>query len=180
VRADGQLVEAFIGFTVALVAAEYFLARRRSTAGIVLASVALAWLAGLVALLAGFIATRAMFAYLGIGVFAACYLLASQNLARKDESRTCLLLFSATTCFGLIHGFGFAGFLMETGVLGTSLLVPLFGFNLGVEIGQLLVVAAVIGLVRCCGRFIPRVTPQLVAAGLCGTGLFWFVGRTLA
>jgi hypothetical protein len=43
--------------------------------------------------------------------------------------------------FGLFHGFGFAGALSEMGVLGEYLGLSLFGFNLGVEIGQVAIVA---------------------------------------
>lgn len=43
--------------------------------------------------------------------------------------------------FGLVHGFGFAGVLAELGLPQESLLVALVGFNLGVEAGQLAVVA---------------------------------------
>lgn len=45
--------------------------------------------------------------------------------------------------FGLFHGFGFAGALEEMGVLTENLGLSLFGFNLGVEIGQVVIVAAV-------------------------------------
>ena len=43
--------------------------------------------------------------------------------------------------FGLVHGFGFAGVLKDLGLGGGSVLAPLLGFNLGVELGQLLIVA---------------------------------------
>jgi hypothetical protein len=43
--------------------------------------------------------------------------------------------------FGLFHGFGFAGALADMGVLGEHLGLALFGFNLGVEIGQVAIVA---------------------------------------
>ena len=43
--------------------------------------------------------------------------------------------------FGLVHGLGFSGVLVEAGVAGASLLWALAGFNLGVEVGQLMVVA---------------------------------------
>ena len=39
--------------------------------------------------------------------------------------------------FGLIHGFGFGGFLFEVGFSEPNLLKALFGFNVGVELGQL-------------------------------------------
>lgn len=44
--------------------------------------------------------------------------------------------------FGLIHGFGFASVLTDLGLSGSSLVVALVGFNLGVECGQLVIVAA--------------------------------------
>ena len=48
--------------------------------------------------------------------------------------------------FGLVHGFGFAGALQDLGVAGGNLAWPLLGFNLGVEAGQLMVVATLLPL----------------------------------
>jgi hypothetical protein len=180
VHADSQLVEAFIGFTVLLVAGEYFLLQHSNITRFALASTVLAWATGVAALALGFIDVRALFAYLGFGIFAGCYLLASRKLQQHERRRATLLLFVATCSFGLVHGFGFAGFLMETGLLGTSLLVPLLGFNLGVELGQLILVTVALFAGVLLRNHVPRIVPQLVAAGLCGIGVFWFVGRTLA
>jgi len=47
----------------------------------------------------------------------------------------------AAFAFGLIHGFGFASVLIDLGLPQGALLMSLFGFNLGVEIGQLSIVA---------------------------------------
>ncbi len=44
-------------------------------------------------------------------------------------------------CFGLVHGFGFSSVLRELGLPAHGLLLSLFGFNAGVELGQALVVA---------------------------------------
>ena len=176
VHADAGLVEAFIGFTVALVAVEYFVLRRRQVDLLALSAICAAWLAGTAALVSGLISARAVIAYLGIGVFAFCYLLAAPRMRESGNGNA---LFVATSCFGLIHGFGFAGFLMETGIAGSSLVKPLLGFNVGVEIGQLLLV----GMALLIGRFFSAVlrepAPQILAAGLCGVGVFWFVGRSL-
>ena len=180
VHADSQLVEAFIGFTVALVAVEYFLLQRTDTLRFALMSLAVAWLTGLAAIQLDFLSLRAGYAYLGFGVFAACYLLAASTPLMKKGTRATWLLFIATCCFGLVHGFGFAGFLMDTGLLGTSLFIPLLGFNLGVELGQLIIVAIALGAATLLRRHIPKVLPQVVAAGLCGIGVFWFLSRTLA
>jgi hydrogenase/urease accessory protein HupE len=47
--------------------------------------------------------------------------------------------------FGLLHGFGFAGALAEIGLPQTALTLALLMFNVGVEIGQLLFVSALLG-----------------------------------
>lgn len=180
VHADGALVEAFIGFTVAVVAVEYFVLRRHSGAALGGICLVIAWSAGLLAVVLGVIPGRALLAYTGFGIFALSYLLASDKLARNAAQHTGTLLFLATACFGLVHGFGFAGFLMETGLLGASLFVPLLGFNLGVEIGQLLLLAIALALTWVLRGRVPAATIPLLAAGLCGIGVFWFVGRTFA
>lgn len=46
--------------------------------------------------------------------------------------------------FGLVHGFGFAGVMQDLGLPSTGLVWPLLGFNLGVELGQLMLVAVVL------------------------------------
>jgi hypothetical protein len=179
VHADSTLVEAFIGFTVALVAVEYFLLRRQSAAVVAVCSMVIAWAVGLLALTLDLIPARALLVYGGFGVFALCYLLAANKLERQDASRASALLFVATTCFGLVHGFGFAGFLMQTGILGTSLFIPLLGFNLGVEVGQLILVAIALGIAFMFRDKVPRIVTPMLAASLCGVGVYWFVGRTL-
>ena len=47
----------------------------------------------------------------------------------------------AAFVFGLVHGFGFAGALRDLGLPSGSLALSLFGFNVGVELGQLAIVA---------------------------------------
>ena len=49
-------------------------------------------------------------------------------------------------CFGLIHGFGFASVLSDLGLPQGSLLLALIAFNLGVELGQLAIVAVFLPL----------------------------------
>ena len=83
--------------------------------------------------------------------------------------------------FGLVHGFGFAGVLAELGLGGGGLLPPLLGFNLGVEVGQLALVALLWPLAY---RF--RSTDTYRRAFLRGgswlitaIALLWFVDRIL-
>ena len=49
-------------------------------------------------------------------------------------------------CFGLVHGFGFANGLADLGLTRQTLALALVGFNLGVELGQLAIVAAFLPL----------------------------------
>lgn len=85
--------------------------------------------------------------------------------------------------FGLIHGFGFATALRETGLAGTGLALvkPLLAFNLGVECGQL-AVAAVFLPVLFALRKIPwfaRHGVKLISAVVVLLGGYWLVERTL-
>lgn len=51
-------------------------------------------------------------------------------------------LWLLTFVFGLVHGIGFAGVLADVGLQGRAMVPPLLAFNLGVELGQLLIVGA--------------------------------------
>jgi hydrogenase/urease accessory protein HupE len=59
--------------------------------------------------------------------------------------------------FGLLHGLGFAAALDEIGLPQTQLMTGLLFFNVGVEIGQVLFAAAMIGFVRLAKRLSPKV-----------------------
>jgi len=58
--------------------------------------------------------------------------------------------------FGLLHGFGFAGALREVGLPESDIPLALFTFNVGVELGQLLFVGAVLVALAALRRFLPR------------------------
>jgi HupE / UreJ protein len=82
--------------------------------------------------------------------------------------------------FGLIHGFGFAYVLKEFGLPTAALGWSLFAFNLGVEIGQLLIVGVVAGLLLVVRRNSAAMARQLALAGsvaVIAAGAYWFVQR---
>ena len=88
-----------------------------------------------------------------------------------------------TFAFGLIHGFGFASVLRELGVGegGQGLAMPLFTFNLGVEVGQVAIAAIVLPIVwrlRKNEKFVQRGVP-LLSAVVALAGLYWFLERTI-
>jgi hypothetical protein len=74
---------------------------------------------------------------------------AAENLfLNPTVSRRWLVSF----CFGLVHGFGFSTALRELGLPAHGLLLSLFGFNFGVEVGQGLVVAVCLPLLLLLRR----------------------------
>ncbi len=91
--------------------------------------------------------------------------------------------------FGLVHGLGFAGFFGDLGLPAGQFWSALIGFNLGVEIGQLAVVAAAYLAVAGLRHWLPgwasvtayrrRVVIPLSAA-IALTGAFWTVERILS
>ena len=172
---DLDIVEAAIGFTIALVAVQniavltgnhrqitYF-----SVAGLLLiVLINLIWNIGLSAL-----------SGLGLALFTLAYLWNS-----ADEHLSANLRLVTSVIFGLIHGFGFASALTETGLANTQLLPALLGFNLGIELGQIVIIAVVWALLQQIrqSRFLTdtRLVIDLVSAALCGLGLYWFIGRS--
>ncbi len=84
--------------------------------------------------------------------------------------------------FGLLHGLGFAGVLRDLGLPDQQRLLGLISFNVGIELGQLLVIASALLAVGWCRsedwyRRRIVVPASLVVAG---TGLFWAIQRLSA
>jgi hypothetical protein len=86
------------------------------------------------------------------------------------------------TAFGLIHGFGFANALTELELSGGRLVTALFGYNLGVELGQLAFVALfsvpIVWLYR--RPVVARPVVRAAAAAIFVAGAYWFFERTLS
>ena len=82
--------------------------------------------------------------------------------------------------FGFIHGFGFANVLREMDLPSRALGWSLFSFNVGVEIGQLLVVVVVASVLTTLRTRSEAAGRQLVFAGslvVIAAGTFWFIQR---
>jgi hydrogenase/urease accessory protein HupE len=100
-----------------------------------------------------------------------------ENFVVKDAAKR----WRIAGLFGLIHGFGFAGALGEVGLPQTNLPLALATFNVGVEIGQLALLAVALPIVLALRKrtwFVPR---GVYALSACVTlaGLVWFVTRVL-
>ena len=90
-------------------------------------------------------------------------------------SRKWLIAFS----FGLIHGFGFAGALGSIELSGWSLAVALVGFNVGIELGQIMLAVAALVILYVAVRA-PHVRnlSAVAGSGLAALmGAYWFVER---
>lgn len=85
--------------------------------------------------------------------------------------------------FGLLHGFGFAGALSEVGLPETAIPLALFLFNVGVEIGQVLFVAAMLAVIWGLSRIKPswpawaRQVPTYVIGSVAA---FWCIERVVS
>jgi hydrogenase/urease accessory protein HupE len=114
-------------------------------------------------------------------IAASIFYVGIENLVRRGaEPRG---RWALTFAFGLVHGFGFASVLRELGVgsNGHGLAMPLFTFNLGVEIGQVTIAAIVLPIVwqlRKNPAFLRRGVPVLSAL-VAAAGLYWFLERTI-
>ena len=90
-------------------------------------------------------------------------------------------------CFGLLHGFGFAGALAEIGLPAGEIPVALLFFNVGVELGQLLFIAVALLVLKTVVATLPRAgnSPFMLAsrtASVYVVGIvssYWFIERAL-
>lgn len=81
--------------------------------------------------------------------------------------------------FGLLHGLGFAGALAEVGLPQGEIPLALFAFNVGVELGQLAFVAAVLTLLRLV-RLLPAWGHGVAGYAIGSLASFWVFARLAA
>ena len=103
-----------------------------------------------------------------------------ENLIPRPPRHRWLLVFG----FGLIHGLGFASVLREIGLPRRGLVLSLLSFNLGVEVGQLLVLAItfplIVGAARRAPRLFERWGLQLGSGIIAAFGTVWLIARLTA
>ena len=104
------------------------------------------------------------------------------RIRRGQPSLTAQLPWMVAFAFGLLHGLGFAGALADLSLPVGDIPLALLFFNVGVEIGQLLFIAAVISIVACAralklpglvGRY--AFITATYAIGVLASG--WFIER---
>jgi hydrogenase/urease accessory protein HupE len=94
---------------------------------------------------------------------------------------------AVSASFGLLHGFGFASALADIGLPQTEIPAALLSFNIGVEIGQIVFVAVIIGLFRVVNLVVQRYVMQQdswlrfvekpAAYSVGGITMYWLIER---
>ena len=174
VRPVNSFIEALIGFSIALLGLEFLIRHSKSNSTYVKNISYFLFLFLLLYFI--FSGGSNSLGLVGLFIFSFCYLtLVSKNLSSFFS------LFIASI-FGLIHGFGFGGFLFEVGFSEDNILKTLFGFNLGVEIGQLmamsLFILIIFGISKLDIKNKEYINP-LLATFLVTLGTYWFVYRVI-
>lgn len=107
------------------------------------------------------------------------------RLRRGEPSLTARWPWAIAFCFGLLHGFGFASALSEVGLPSGEVPLALLAFNVGVELGQLAFIAAVLAVVAIARKanlrgaladHAVRLAPYAIGS----LAAFWFVERIAA
>lgn len=99
------------------------------------------------------------------------------------ETLTRRLPWLVAFAFGLLHGFGFAGALREIGLPEGEVPAALISFNLGVEAGQLLVIAGVLALMALLRRLRPQHEALVLRLASYPIGIiaaYWLIDRVIA
>ena len=102
--------------------------------------------------------------------------MAAENIVGVGVQRRWMITFG----FGLVHGFGFSFALRETlQFAGSHLLTSLLSFNVGVELGQLLVLVLLIPILEILFRFVvaERIGTIILSAVVAHTGGHWVIER---
>ena len=82
--------------------------------------------------------------------------------------------------FGLLHGFGFASALTEIGLSDSNLFYSLLFFNIGIEIGQILVILIFLLCIYVIKRSSLQINyPIFISYLLGGVGFYWVIDRSI-
>jgi hypothetical protein len=176
-RPHPEFIDALVAFTIAMIGAENL---GDSTHKPLIVALGMGGLMFVLAF-AQYLGAPVILPYLlliGAGIFGANYLMLTGHM--RDAGRVRLVM---TLVFGLIHGFGFASDLLEMRLPTGRLVQLLAGFNLGVEIAQLMVVLSAVLIAYLLSKVklaIPRpIFTDVAASFLVAEGLVWFLSRTV-
>jgi hypothetical protein len=188
VQANRGAVECLIGLTIALAAAQNLIRGEREGRLSGLAAIAIT--ASLLLIPSDLRPDMPMALIMAIAVATGSAVWLAGMSPTREPTFSIPARFSMAAGFGLIHGLGFASALQDLHLPRPALVASLFGFNVGVEIGQLAVVVAAVLLIKIAGTMMPAMQRRpdrsaalanesvtLANAALLAAGLAWFLTR---
>jgi hypothetical protein len=172
-RVHSEIIETLIGFSILLLAVEYF-HKHAFEINKLIKNLALSFCAFLPLTIFGNLDPILI---VGLALFLTFYL----SLTNHYSSPWLPLM--VTVFFGLIHGLGFASSIAESGIPQDRLLPIILSFNIGVEVGQLVVAFTLLAFLKLTKTYF-RFSDFNYLHGAMGTfvfsmGTFWFISRAI-
>ena len=177
IQVKSSLVEALIGYTIMFVGLEYLYKENNDHR---VNMIFITTLSLLLLIFGNLINPNfPYFLILGILLFSLGYFYLLKNLNSENN-----LLSIITIIFGLIHGFGFGGFLLGSKISSENIFSGLLGFNLGVEVGQIIFVLLILLIYKLLMTLkitkIIEVMKNLSFFAVIFFGFFFFIQRLIA
>jgi hypothetical protein len=177
IQVKSSLVEALIGYTIMFVGLEYLYKENNDHK---VSMIFILTLSLLLLIFGNLINPNfPYFLILGILLFSLGYFYLLKNLNSENN-----LLSIITIIFGLIHGFGFGGFLLGSKISSENIFSGLLGFNLGVEVGQIIFVLLILLIYKLLMTLkitkIIEVMKNLSFFAVVFFGFFFFIQRLIA
>ena len=172
-RVHSEIIETLIGFSILLLAVEYF-HKHAFEINKLIKNLALSFCAFLPLTIFGNLDPILI---VGLALFLTFYL----SLTNHYSSPWLPLM--VTVFFGLIHGLGFASSIAESGIPQDRLLPIILSFNIGVEVGQLVVAFTLLAFLKLTKTYF-RFSDFNYLHGAMGAfvfsmGTFWFISRAI-
>ena len=172
-RVHSEIIETLIGFSILLLAVEYFL-KHAFEINKLIKNLALSFCAFLPLTIFGSLDPILI---AGLALFLTFYLSLTNHYSNP------WLPLIVTIFFGLIHGLGFASSIAESGIPQDRLLPIILSFNIGVEVGQLAVAFTLLAFLKLTKTYF-RFSDFNYLHGAMGAfvfsmGTFWFISRAI-
>ena len=172
-RVHSEIIETLIGFSILLLAVEYFL-KHAFEINKLIKNLALSFCAFLPLTIFGSLDPILI---VGLALFLTFYLSLTNHYSNP------WLPLMVTIFFGLIHGLGFASSIAESGIPQDRLLPIILSFNIGVEVGQLAVAFTLLAFLKLTKTYF-RFSDFNYLHGAMGAfvfsmGTFWFISRAI-
>ena len=104
------------------------------------------------------------------------YLASEINQHKRSTKTPWIMAFG----FGLLHGLGFAGALIDIGIANNKMLLSLFFFNAGIELAQIALIPIPLLLIFLANKYnFPNTLKIFASYSIGGLGFYWFIDRVI-